>query len=233
LDPFFSCEHPHFRTTSPGGRHLISLLLVDGDYRSADRLRAAVPGTTPVAIDAVPSAEQALERLQARSYDVIVAEYRIDGMNGLGLLRHIRGEGNDIPFIFFCEDGPETIPLEALNNGADFYLPKQPQAEQRYAELIRVAEKFAGRRKEAEELRRENRIMDAVLRSSPTGICVVQDHTITWANATSSISSDTTVDPWSAWMRISSSPTPKRTHGSTAGSSQSRSPKAGAPSIPG
>jgi CheY-like chemotaxis protein len=47
----------------------------------------------------VLSAEQALERLEKETFDVVVADYAMPGMNGLEFLGELRKKGNDIPFI--------------------------------------------------------------------------------------------------------------------------------------
>jgi PAS domain S-box-containing protein len=94
------------------------------------------------------------------------------------------GEGNDIPFIFFSEDGSGTSLLDALNGGANFFLERRPDGRPQHAELLRIAEMVATEHKERVRLRLENQVMTAILQASPLGICVIQNHAITYANAT-------------------------------------------------
>ena len=59
-----------------------------------------------------------------KNYDVIVSDYQMPDMDGIELLKHLRASGNDIPFIIFTGRSHEQAVIEALNNGADFYLQK-------------------------------------------------------------------------------------------------------------
>ncbi len=75
-------------------------------------------------ITTVPGAEQGLEILGARDFDVIVSDYKMPGMTGIEFLEKLRLEGNDIPFIIFTGKGEERVAMEALNKGANRYITK-------------------------------------------------------------------------------------------------------------
>ena len=45
-------------------------------------------------------------------------------MDGISLLKSIRQRDGDIPFILFTGRGREEVVIDALNNGADFYIQK-------------------------------------------------------------------------------------------------------------
>ncbi|MBP1929939.1 PAS domain S-box-containing protein [Methanolinea mesophila] len=86
-------------------------------------------------VDAVRSAHEALELLAGSRYDVIVSDYRMPQLDGIEFLRTVRGEGNTIPFILSCEPGHEDVVIEALNNGATFFLRKTRDPQVFYDEL--------------------------------------------------------------------------------------------------
>jgi PAS domain S-box-containing protein len=64
------------------------------------------------------------------------------GMDGIAFLKEVRRRYGDIPFILFTGRGREEVVIEAINNGADFYLQKGGNPTAQFAELshkIRIA----------------------------------------------------------------------------------------------
>jgi PAS domain S-box-containing protein len=122
-------------------------------------------------IDTAVSAHDAQEKLAIHSYDAIVSDYEMPGMNGIELLRFVRREYGEIPFIIYTGRGREEIVIEAINNGADFYLQKGGEPDAQFTELshkIRLAVKNHRADltlHESEEKFREifNNVNDAVL----------------------------------------------------------------------
>ncbi len=88
-------------------------------------------------LDTALSAEEALEKLKLSEYDAIICDYQMPGKNGLELLRELRQQGNNTPFILFTSKGKEEIAIEALNSGVYRYVAKQGNAEMIYEELKR------------------------------------------------------------------------------------------------
>ncbi len=72
----------------------------------------------------VQYSEDAFELLKKEEIDIIIADYKMPGIDGIELLKKIRQEGDEIPFIMFTGKGREEIAMEALNLGADRYLKK-------------------------------------------------------------------------------------------------------------
>jgi signal transduction histidine kinase len=56
-------------------------------------------------------------------------------MDGITLLKQIRARTRDLPFILFTGKGREEVVIEALNNGADFYLQKGGDPKAQFTEL--------------------------------------------------------------------------------------------------
>jgi len=76
-------------------------------------------------ITPVLSAEQTLEKLKYESFDILLSDYKMPGMNGLEFLEELRKNGNDIPFIIFTGKGEEKVAMEAINKGANRYIKKE------------------------------------------------------------------------------------------------------------
>lgn len=121
---------------------MITVLYVDDEPALLDVSRLYMEKTGDLKVEACFSAEQALEMLKDRSYDVIVSDYEMPGINGIEFLKILRNLGDFTPFIIFTGKGREHVVIEALNSGADFYLQKGGDPRSQFAELthkIRLA----------------------------------------------------------------------------------------------
>jgi PAS domain S-box-containing protein len=99
-----------------------------------------------ITIITAESASQALTRLKEDTIDVVISDYQMPpGMNSIELLKKLRDAGNNVPLIIFTGRGREEVAIEALNNGAAFYLQKGIDIEVQFTELrnmiIQVAER--------------------------------------------------------------------------------------------
>jgi len=83
----------------------------------------------------IDSALACLTLLKEDKFDAIISDYQMPGMDGIELLKHIRSNENDIPFIIFTGRGREEVVIEALNSGANFYLQKGGDPVAQFAEL--------------------------------------------------------------------------------------------------
>ncbi len=87
------------------------------------------------AVDTLTSAVDALESLKTERYDVIISDYEMPEMDGIGFLKQLKTSGNSTPFIIFTGRGREEVVIEALNAGADFYLQKGGELKSQFTEL--------------------------------------------------------------------------------------------------
>ena len=100
-------------------------------------------------VDTSESASDALMRLDTERYDAILSDYQMPGMDGILFLTRIRTSGNKTPFIIFTGRGREEVVIEALNNGADFYIQKGGDPLAQFAELSNKI-RYAVSRKQSE-----------------------------------------------------------------------------------
>ncbi|MHC3381135.1 response regulator [Haloarcula sp. H-GB5] len=70
------------------------------------------------------SAAEGLDRLDERSVDCIVSDYRMPEKDGIELLKAVREEYPDLPFILFTGEGSEAVASDAIAAGATDYLRK-------------------------------------------------------------------------------------------------------------
>jgi PAS domain S-box-containing protein len=103
---------------------MISVMYVDDEPALLEIGKLFLEKSGQFRVDTVTSALEALQKIKSRSYDAIVSDYQMPEMDGIALLKEIRAEFPDLPFIIFTGKGREEVVIEAFDNGADFYLQK-------------------------------------------------------------------------------------------------------------
>ena len=103
---------------------MISVLFVDDEPALLEITRLYLEKNGSMTVETCRSALEALGILKNRKFDVIVSDYEMPLMDGIMFLKILRAEKNDTPFLIFTGKGREHVVIEALNNGADFYLQK-------------------------------------------------------------------------------------------------------------
>lgn len=136
---------------------MITVLFVDDEPDFLDLASDLLSQHTDLAVDFFISPEEALRRIRTGFYDVVVSDYDMEEMNGITLLRTLRGEGNTIPFIMMTGIGCEHTAIEALNSDADFYLEKGEEPGVMFDHLAHRIEEAAHRRLTAQALKQANR----------------------------------------------------------------------------
>ena len=114
---------------------MITVLHVDDEPVLSDITKLSLERSGKYCVDTVNSARTALDMIQTGGYECIISDYEMPDMNGLELLKAVRSINPDIPFILFSGRGRESVIIEALNSGADFYLQKGGEPRSQFAEL--------------------------------------------------------------------------------------------------
>ena len=114
---------------------VVRLLYVDDEPSLLEIGKLFLEDNGEFVIDTFTSARVALTQIKTIPYDAIVSDYQMPGMDGIAFLKQLRGSGNSTPFILFTGRGREEVVIEALNNGADFYIQKGGEPRSQFAEL--------------------------------------------------------------------------------------------------
>jgi PAS domain S-box-containing protein len=142
---------------------MISILYVDDEPGLLELCRIFLEQTGEFRVDTVESGSEALTRLRDRHYDAIISDYQMPEMDGISLLKSIRRQAEDIPFILFTGRGREEVVIEAVNNGADFYLQKGGDPKAQFAELMHKVRQAVDKRRAEKKLHEsEKRLTDII-----------------------------------------------------------------------
>ena len=123
------------------------------------------------AVDTLTSAKVALEQLKTEHYDAIVSDYQMPEMDGIAFLKYLKASGNTTPFIIFTGKGREEVVIEALNEGADFYLQKGGEPKAQFAELANKIHYAISRRSAELDLRESEERYRHVVEDQTEFIC--------------------------------------------------------------
>ena len=113
----------------------IKILHVDDGAAFLAVAKQCLEEQTNIQVDTALSAKEALKKLKHSKYDVVVCDQQMPEKNGLELLRELRRQGNNVPFILFTCKGKEDVAIEALNSGVYRYIEKEGNAEVTFEEL--------------------------------------------------------------------------------------------------
>lgn len=99
------------------------ILLVEDERKVASFIARALRENT-YAVDIAESGEKALELGTDVTYDAILLDLRLPGMNGLEVCRELRQRGIEAPVLMLTARGLIEQRVEGLDAGADDYLTK-------------------------------------------------------------------------------------------------------------
>ncbi|MFA4850112.1 MAG: PAS domain S-box protein [Methanoregula sp.] len=113
----------------------IQVLYVDDEPGLLEIGKIYLEESSEFSVDTVQSAPAALDILNKKTYDAIVSDFMMPKMNGIELLKNVRAFDKITPFILFTGRGREEVVIDAINNGADFYIQKGGDVQAQFAEL--------------------------------------------------------------------------------------------------
>jgi DNA-binding NtrC family response regulator len=137
-------------------------ILVVDDERNVAAAFEKLLGTQGHEVVTERSAAPALERLQRDSFDLVILDIRMPGMNGLEALRQIKKDHPKLPVIIMTGEGTMETAIEATQCGAFDYQLKPFEPEEVLAVVERALEGARSIQSRMPLLRRQS--SDAALR---------------------------------------------------------------------
>jgi DNA-binding NtrC family response regulator len=101
----------------------IKVLLIDDDEWIRDSLSLFFEGEG-CHLQALETAEKGMEALKGQAYDIIIADYRLPGMDGLEFLKRIQNSHPDAMKILITAYKDEVLVSEAIRIGIQDFIEK-------------------------------------------------------------------------------------------------------------
>ena len=131
------------------------ILLVEDDLETAEYLRKGL-GESGHVIDHVPTGPEGLAMAMIGSYDALIVDRMLPGLDGLTLIQTLRDQSNTTPVLILSALGKVDDRVRGLKAGGDDYLTK-PFA---FSELLARLEAVARRSGSSEKVTTSLRVAD-------------------------------------------------------------------------
>jgi PAS domain S-box-containing protein len=162
---------------------MISVLYVDDEPGLLEIARIFLEASGEFTVATSTSAKKSLELLRTQSYDAIISDYQMPEIDGITFLKTVRERYGDTPFILFTGRGREEIVIEAINNGADFYIQKGGDPRAQFAELAHKVRQAVRRREAEQELRRSEEKYRLVVENGYNAVYIYRESQILFTNS--------------------------------------------------
>lgn len=130
IDAWLDSQGPH-NGHPPGGGGTVEavppvrprVLVVDDESGIRDLL-AKTLSLADYDVDTTPDGTSALDRVRAHSYDLLIADLKMPGMDGLTLIRQAKRIKPELAVLIITGYSSESNAIEAVNLGVSGYLTK-------------------------------------------------------------------------------------------------------------
>jgi len=126
LEPAASSAVEGFRGALEGegrGASAMRILLVEDDQRIAHFIRKGLTEGS-YTVDLAPDGNEALDQVVSTSYDLVILDIMLPGVDGFEVLEQIRGRGLKVPVLMLTARDTTEDKVRGLDSGADDYLTK-------------------------------------------------------------------------------------------------------------
>jgi DNA-binding NtrC family response regulator len=110
-------------------------ILVVDDNDALLRIHARALASKGYRVETAPDGAAAARAIEAASFDVILSDIDMPGMNGIQLLKRVRARDLDVPVVLITGNPSVETAIKAMEQGALRYLVKPVELEM----LVKVA----------------------------------------------------------------------------------------------
>ncbi len=129
IDAWLDSQRPRGERAAPRpaesgrGAERPRVLVVD-DEASIRELLSKTLALAEYDVDTAPDGRTAIERLRLGHYDLLIADLKMPGLDGLSLIREAKRLNAELPVIIITGFSTESSAIEAVNLGVAGYLTK-------------------------------------------------------------------------------------------------------------
>lgn len=121
-------------------------ILVVEDEKNLNRIISEAMEDEGYSVDSCFNGRDGLDYARAASYDVIILDINMPKLNGLDMVRRLRGEGDTTPVLFLTARDSVSDKVEGLESGGDYYLVKPFDFSELMAVVRVMTRKYTGNR---------------------------------------------------------------------------------------
>ena len=193
LPMVLTAAHAGFHAIRERRTGTVHVLYAEPNVFDADLTRRFLARYAPsIRLEVVGSGDEALARLPITSgegvpsYDVLLLDYRLTGLNALEVVKTVRRErGLEIPIVLVTGQGNEDVAVQALRLGVDEYLVKHEGYLQRLPAVLEKMQQQVALKKSEREFRRLSQEFNGLLDAIPDSLMLLdRDLKVLWANRT-------------------------------------------------
>ncbi len=170
----------------------VLILCVDDEEELLNLAQIFLERMDACTVTKATSASEALALLASSRFDVIVSDYMMPVTDGIEFLRQVRPLYPDIPFILFTGKGREEVAIQAIDNGAAFYIQKGGDPTAQFTELMHkirqavararaeaaLMKNFVTLQKQEKIIKEREKYYRAVFENTGTAMMVINEDTI-------------------------------------------------------
>jgi Flp pilus assembly protein TadD/DNA-binding response OmpR family regulator len=123
-----------------------TVLILDDQQDLLDITRLFLERFGEMNVETAKSAKEALARMKDKNFDALVVDFDLPDISGIEFLKIVRAKGDTTPVIIFTGVGRENAAIEALNNGADFFLKKGEDPHAQFRNMVHMINQAVERR---------------------------------------------------------------------------------------
>jgi len=161
---------------------MLQILYVDDEMSLLEIGKIFIEQSGDAKVDTALSGKEAMSLMSSKEYDAVISDYQMPEINGIELLKMVRDKHKGIPFILFTGKGREGVVIEALNNGADFYLQKGGDPISQFAELRHHLRQAISRHRSEMLLRQSEERFRSIIEDAPVALGVGRHGKALYAN---------------------------------------------------
>jgi two-component system CheB/CheR fusion protein len=113
--------------------------VVDDDHQARDAIRMVLEDEG-LTVEDYPSCEAFLDAYRPNSYDCLLVDAYLPGMDGLGLIKHLGDAGHRLPTIMITGHSDVSIAVQAMKAGASDFIEKPVRRTELLAAVARALE---------------------------------------------------------------------------------------------
>jgi CheY-like chemotaxis protein len=167
------------------GKPMHTVLILDDQQDLLDITRMFLERFGEMNVDTARTAKEALAKMKDRNFDALVVDYDLPDISGIEFLKIIRAKGDTTPIIIFTGVGRENAAIEALNNGADFFLKKGEDPHAQFRNMVHMINQAVERRSMGRAIGTSERLLSETISffSEPAYALDREGKVIAWNHA--------------------------------------------------